>query len=92
MPLTDTPLRVGELVITEDEADIIRMIFDRYINTDDGINGVANYLNNHGYTKKLRQNGTIPGFSTSFVKKIIDNPIWEDRIRAQKDRKEKRYP
>ena len=44
----------GELVIAEDEVEIIQMIFDRYIHTNDGINGVANYLNNHGYTKKLR--------------------------------------
>ena len=38
----------GELVIAEDEVEIIQMIFDRYIHTNDGINGVANYLNNHG--------------------------------------------
>ena len=56
------------------------MIFDRYIHTNDGINGVANYLNNHGYTKKLRQNGTISGFSTSFIKKIIDNPVYMGKI------------
>ena len=36
------------------DMEIIQMIFDRYIHTNDGINGVANYLNNHGYTKKLR--------------------------------------
>ncbi len=83
-------LENGELVIAEDEADIIRMIFDRYINTDDGINGVANYLNNHGYTKKLRQNGTIPGFSTSFVKKIIDNPIYMGKIAYGRRRTEKK--
>ena len=77
-------------MIAEDEADIIRMIFDRYINTDDGINGVANYLNNHGYTKKLRQNGTIPGFSTSFVKKIIDNPIYMGKIAYGRRRTEKK--
>ena len=46
-------LENGELVIAEDEVEIIQMIFDRYIHTNDGINGVANYLNNHGYTKKL---------------------------------------
>ena len=47
-------LENGEFVIAEDEVEIIQMIFDRYIHTNDGINGVANYLNNHGYTKKLR--------------------------------------
>ena len=58
--------------------EIIQMIFDRYIYTNDGIKGMANYMNNHGYTKKLRQNGTIPGFLSSFIKKIIDNPVlWE---------------
>ena len=73
-------LENGELVIAEDEVEIIQMIFDRYIHTNDGINGVANYLNNHGYTKKLRQNGTIPGFSSGFIKKIIDNPVYMGKI------------
>lgn len=41
-------LENGELVIAEDEVEIIQMIFDWYIHTNDGINGVANYLNNHG--------------------------------------------
>lgn len=66
------------------------MIFDRYIHTNDGINGVANYLNNHGYTKKLRQNGTIPGFSASFIKKIIDNPVYMGKIAYGRRRTEKK--
>ena len=80
----------GELVIAEDEVEIIQMIFDRYIHTNDGINGVANYLNNHGYTKKLRQNGTIPGFSSSFIKKIIDNPVYMGKIAYGRRRTEKK--
>ena len=36
------------LKTAEDEVKIIQMVFDRYIHTNDGINGVANYLNNHG--------------------------------------------
>lgn len=63
----------GQLLIAEDEAEVIRLIFDRYIHTNDGINGVCSYLNSHGYTKKLRQNGTIPGFSSGFVKGVLYN-------------------
>ena len=66
------------------------MIFGRYIHTNDGINGVANYLNNHGYTKKLRQNGTIQGFSSSFIKKIIDNPVYMGKIAYGRRRTEKK--
>ena len=83
-------LENGELVIAEDEVEIIQMIFDRYIHTNDGINGVANYLNNHGYTKKLRQNGTIPSFSSSFIKKIIDNPVYMGKIAYGRRRTEKK--
>ena len=59
----------GELLIAEDEAEIIRIIYDRYIHTNEGVNNVAKYLNDHGYVKKIRQNETIPGFSDHFVKK-----------------------
>lgn len=55
-------LEKGELLIAEDEVDVIRTIFDRYIHTNDGVSGVAKYLNRQGFVKKLRQNGTIPGF------------------------------
>ena len=46
----------------EDEVKIICIIYDRYIHANAGSNGAAQYLNNNGYTKKLRQNNTIPGF------------------------------
>ncbi len=80
----------GQLVIAEDEAEVIRMIFDRYIHTNDGINGICSYLNSHGYTKKLRQNGTIPGFSYSFVKGILDNPVYAGKIAYGRRRTEKK--
>ena len=80
----------GRLEIAEDEVEIIRIIFDRYIHTNEGINGVANYLNSHGYTKKLRQNNTIPGFSASFVKKVLDNPVYMGKIAYGRRRTEKK--
>ena len=49
-------LEKGELLIAEDEVDVIRTIFDRYIHTNDGVSGVAKYLNRQGFVKKLRQN------------------------------------
>lgn len=49
----------GELEIAEDEAEIIRLIFDKYINTTMGVNGIAAWLNQQGYQKKKRQNNTL---------------------------------
>ncbi|MCC8099716.1 MAG: recombinase family protein [Clostridiales bacterium] len=80
----------GQLLIAEDEAEVIRLIFDRYIHTNDGINGVCSYLNSHGYTKKLRQNGTIPGFSSGFVKGVLDNPVYTGKIAYGRRKTEKK--
>jgi site-specific DNA recombinase len=83
-------LENGELLIAEDEVEVVRVIYDRYIHTNDGIQGVAKYMNSHGYTKKLRQNGTIPGFSTSFVKAVLDNPVYMGKIAYGRRKTEKK--
>lgn len=83
-------LENGNLLIAEDEVEIIRIIYDRYIHTNAGINGVASYLNDNGYTKKLRQNNTIPGFSSSFVKNVLDNPVYMGKIAYGRRRTEKK--
>lgn len=80
----------GNLMIADDEADAIRTIYDRYIHTNDGIIGVAKYMNNHGYVKKLRQNNTIPGFSANFVKLVLDNPVYKGKIAYGRRKTEKK--
>ena len=83
-------LENGKMLIAEDEVDVIRAIYNRYIHTNDGVSGIAKYLNSHGYTKKLRQNGTIPGFSANFVKDVLDNPIYMGKIAYGRRRTEKK--
>ena len=80
----------GDLLIAEDEAEVIRLIFERYIHTNDGINGIAAYLNSHGYAKKLRQNNTISGFSSSFIKNVLDNPVYMGKIAYGRRKTEKK--
>ena len=83
-------LENGQLLIADDEVEIIRIIYDRYIHTNSGINGVASYLNDNGYTKKLRQNNTIPGFSSGFVKSVLDNPVYMGKIAYGRRRTDKK--
>lgn len=80
----------GELIVAEDEAEVIRKIFERYIHTNDGIHGVAEYLNKHGYQKKVRQNGSLQQFSRSFVDGVLDNPVYMGKIAYGRRRTEKK--
>ena len=57
---------------------------------NDGINGVAAYLNRNGFVKKTRQNNTIPGFSSHFIKLVLDNPIYMGKIAFGRHKTEKR--
>ena len=66
----------GELQIAEDEAEIIRLIYDKFIHTNMGIAAIATWLNQHGYKKKKRQNNTLDAFAASFVKGVLDNPVY----------------
>lgn len=58
----------GKLEINEEEAVAIRTIFDQYVNTDMGSNGIAKYLENHGIHKIARQNGKNPLFDASLIR------------------------
>lgn len=62
----------GKLVIKEDEAEIIRIIFDLYANQQMGIRTIANYLTDHGY-----QNTRGNAFSFSTIRGILSNPKYK---------------
>ena len=82
-------LENGELKIAEDEAEVIRLIFEKYITTNMGTAAVAKYLNQHGYEKKQRQNGTLAAFSAHFVTMVIDNPIYCGKLAYGRRKNEK---
>ena len=44
-------LEKGQLFINEEDAEAIRVIFDQYVHTDTGANGLANTLQPTGFTK-----------------------------------------
>ena len=79
----------GYLYIADDEVDVIRIIFDKYVNTTMGASAVATYLNEHGYVKKKRQNNTLDMFSAHFIKSILDNPVYCGKLAYGRRKNEK---
>ena len=79
----------GYLQIAEDEVEVIQVIFDKYVSTNMGAPGIASYLNDHGYIKKKRQNNTLDVFSTSFVRGVLENPIYAGKLAYGRRKTEK---
>lgn len=82
-------LEKGELKIAEDEAEVIRVIYDKFCHTTMGAATVAKHLNSHGYVKKQRQNGTLSSFSAHFVKLVLDNPVYCGKVAYGRRKTEK---
>lgn len=78
-----------ELLIAEDEAEVIRIIYDKFVNTTMGASAIATYLNEHGYVKKKRQNNTLDMFSVHFIKLVLDNPIYCGKLAYGRRKNEK---
>ena len=79
----------GNLEINEEEAVAIRTIYDQYVNTDIGSNGISKYLENHGIRKIQRQNGKNPLFDAHLVRLILKNPVYCGKIAYGRRKTEK---
>lgn len=62
----------GKLVIDEKEAEMIKIIFDRYANTNDGLFKVSKYIYTLGYKSK-----TGKRIDTTILTRIIENPKYK---------------
>ena len=82
-------LEKGKLFVNKEEAEAIRIIFDQYVHTDMGANGVARYLANHGIGKIQRQNGKNPLFDAALIRRILKNPVYCGKIAYGRRRTEK---
>ena len=79
----------GELVVDPKEAEIVKVIFDKFVNSDMGADSISNYLNDHGYTKNTSRDFEVNYFTRGHIMKILDNPVYIGKITYGKSTTEK---
>ena len=82
-------LKEKQLFIQEDEAEAVRIIFNKYLNENMGFTKIAKYLNLQGVQKIKRSNGTLSLWGTHFIRMIIDNPVYCGKIAFGRRAREK---
>ena len=65
-----------ELIVVPEEAEIVKMIFDKYANENWGTKKIANHLNKIGKRSKKNKE-----FAQSTVNAILKNPLYKGYIR-----------
>ena len=70
----------GNVTILPEEAEHIKLIFDKYVNTNLGLNGVARWMNDHGYKKYASSYNGIEVFTEGFIDRVITNHTYCGKI------------
>ena len=85
----DLDSKNSTLVMNEEEAEIVRIIYDKFVHTDMGADAICNYLNQRGYTKKKVRGYELNYFARGLIMKILDNPVYTGKIAYGKNVTEK---
>lgn len=79
----------GMLLVNLEEAQIVKIIFNKFVNEGLGADSISNYLNQHGYVKTKYRSHELNYFTRSLVRKILDNPVYIGKIAYGKSSTEK---
>lgn len=82
-------LKNGKIEINPMEAGIVKLIFEKYVETRMGVNGIAAWLNGHGYEREIKENRKLKDFTAQFIGTVIDNPIYIGKIAYGRRKTEK---
>ncbi|NBH85304.1 recombinase family protein, partial [Lachnospiraceae bacterium] len=82
----------GKLIPKEGEAEIITLIFDKFVNGNMGYSTIAGYLNKQGIERLPAKNShgrKYTDWDSNQVKRILDNPLYTGRMAYGRRRTEK---
>ncbi|MBQ7433254.1 MAG: recombinase family protein [Lachnospiraceae bacterium] len=77
------------IIIEENDAEVVRIIYDKYVHEGMGIDTICTFLNQHGYMKHRMRKRELNYFTRSFVKRILENPVYTGKIAYGKSKTQK---
>jgi len=85
-------LENGKLVIKEDDAKIIALIFDKFVNEQMGYSTIARYLNQNGIPRHLTKTSNGRPFTdwdVQHIRLILKNPVYTGKIAFGRTRQQR---
>lgn len=79
----------GMLLVNTEEAEVVKIIYNKFVNEGMGADTICNYLNQHGYAKKKNRSHELNYFTRGLIRKILDNPVYIGKIAYGKSSTEK---
>lgn len=79
----------GMLLVNPEEAEVVKIIYNKFVNEGMGADTICDYLNQHGYAKKKNRSHELNYFTRGLIRKILDNPVYIGKIAYGKSSTEK---
>lgn len=77
------------LLIEPQNAEVVRIIFQKYVYENMGFAKICNYLNRHGYKKPKLKRQEIDYFTEPFLSHLVANPVYCGKIAFGRTKTEK---
>ena len=85
-------LEDGTLIADEEEREVVKIIFQKFLYENMGYTAITSYLNRLGYKRPPAKNAVKPSYgewSSDQIKRILSNPLYTGKIAYGRRRTEK---
>lgn len=85
-------LNDGTLIADEEEREVVKIIFQKFLYENMGYTAITSYLNRLGYKRPPAKNAVKPSYgewSSDQIKRILSNPLYTGKIAYGRRRTEK---
>lgn len=72
--------KTSTLVVEPEEAEIVKIIFVKFVHDGLGADSICNYLNQRGYVKEKNREFELNHFSRGLIMHVLDNPVYIGKI------------
>ena len=76
-------------MVNPEEAELVKIIYQKYVYEDMGLDTLASFFNERGYKKKKNRKCELDYFTRGMIKNILDNPVYVGKIAYGKNVTEK---
>lgn len=72
--------KTSTLVAEPEEAEIVKIIYEKFVHDGMGADSICNYLNQRGYAKQKNRGFALNYFARGLIMHVLDNPVYIGKI------------
>lgn len=72
--------KTSTLVVEHEEAEVVKIIYEKFVHDGMGADSICSYLNQRGYAKQKNREFELNYFARGLIMRVLDNPVYIGKI------------